>query len=77
MALPVGEPPINLNTQGAAGFGSYINFAGNCWLGFYAGVPTGGDGWAGPGSLIVDVTNFDIYMNTGTLATPTWTKKVD
>ena len=47
-----------------------------------AGVPsdgTSGDGvgLAGPGSLCVDATNKDVYMNTGTKASPTWTKKID
>jgi hypothetical protein len=47
-----------------------------------AGVPTDGTsgtgaGVAQPGSLCIDTTNFDIYMNTGTQASPTWTKKVD
>jgi len=49
-----------------------------------AGVPTDGvvgtgtgAGVAQPGSLCIDTTNFDIYMNTGTQASPTWTKKVD
>lgn len=42
-----------------------------------AGVPTdgtSGDGakFAGPGSLYVDVTNSNHYINAGTKASPTW-----
>lgn len=42
-----------------------------------AGTPTSGvsgtyAGQAGPGSLLIDFTNTVLYMNLGTLASPTW-----
>lgn len=42
-----------------------------------AGAPVNGTTGAdvmGPGSLIVDKTNKFLYINTGTKASPTWTK---
>ena len=44
-----------------------------------AGAPvngTSGDGvgFAGPGSQLTDFTNKDVYVNTNTAASPTWTK---
>jgi hypothetical protein len=44
-----------------------------------AGAPTSGAagtyfGQAGPGALLIDFTNAILYINTGTLASPTWTK---
>jgi len=40
-----------------------------------AGAPSGttGVGIAGPGCLLSDTTNKKLYINTGTLAAPTWT----
>lgn len=43
-----------------------------------AGAPTNGTsgtgaGNAGPGSLLIDTTNSKLYINTNTLASPTWT----
>src|SRR5579859_7709027 len=43
-----------------------------------AGAPTNGTSGtyvnqAGPGSVLIDVTNKNIYVNTNTLASPTWT----
>src|SRR5260370_21392028 len=32
------------------------------------------NGQAGPGSILIDVTNSNLYMNTNTLASPTWTR---
>lgn len=81
MAFPVNEPPVNVSTQGASAvLSGWMTFGEGLWFGWYAGVPTSathGAGWAGPGSIVVDITNFDIYMNTNTKASPTWTKKVD
>ena len=40
-----------------------------------AGVPTNavtGAGDAGPGSLYVDITGAKLYINGGTIASPTW-----
>jgi hypothetical protein len=44
-----------------------------------AGAPTSGTsgsfvGQAGPGTLLIDFTNAILYINTNTLASPTWTK---
>ena len=43
------------------------------------GAPTNGTsgtfaGQAGPGCLLIDVTNKFLYINTNTQASPTWTK---
>jgi hypothetical protein len=43
----------------------------------YAGAPTNGTTFAGQaakGCLLVDTTNAFLYINTGTQASPTWTK---
>lgn len=40
-----------------------------------AGAPvngTTGDNYAGPGSLYVDITGAKLYINTGTISSPTW-----
>ncbi len=42
-----------------------------------AGAPTSGTsgtyaGQAGPGSILIDFTNANLYVNAGTLASPTW-----
>ena len=47
-----------------------------------AGAPTDGAagtyfGYAGRGSLLLDYTNGQLYINTGTKASPTWTKMAD
>jgi hypothetical protein len=76
-ALPVSQPHHNLTTEGVSASSEGIYIGNNIYILSIAGVPTGGDGWAGIGTLVIDRTNKDIYMNTGTLATPTWTKKVD
>ena len=44
-----------------------------------AGAPTSGTsgtyvGLAGPGAMLIDYTNAQMYINTNTLASPTWTK---
>ncbi len=41
-----------------------------------AGAPTNGvtgAGLASPGQLLIDTTNKKLYINTNTLASPTWT----
>lgn len=43
-----------------------------------AGAPTSGasgtfNGFAGIGALLLDITNANLYINTGTKASPTWT----
>ncbi len=44
-----------------------------------AGAPTNGTSGtyvnqAGPGAIIIDITNGNLYMNTNTIASPTWTR---
>jgi len=75
MALPVNAPPLNVQTQGAGASlaGAYC-LGNDVWILTHAGVPTGGAGWAGPGSLAIDYTNSTLYQNTGTKATPVWTQ---
>lgn len=56
---------------GSPGTGNAVLYTNN-------GTPTDGTsgtlaGKAGPGSIIVDTTNCQFYMNTNTLASPTWT----
>lgn len=41
---------------------------------WWAGVPTASVAGYIPGSLAVDYTNAFLYINTGTLASATWTK---
>lgn len=76
-ALAINRPPtIDLN-QGMVACKAGISLGNDVYFLIAAGVPTGGTGWVGPGSIVVDYTNFDIYMNTNTMASPTYTKKVD
>ncbi len=77
VALTTSAPTVNVYERGAVSAESGVHLGSDVWLLKAAGVPTGGDGWAGPGSIVIDITNFDIYMNTNTKASPTWTKKVD
>jgi hypothetical protein len=54
--------------------GSFVQGA-NVWTN--AGAPTNGTsgtlfGYANPGDLLIDTTDLKLYMNTGTLASPTW-----
>lgn len=77
MALNPSAPTINVYEQGAVSAESGLHLGNDTWLIAYAGVPSGGAGWAGPGSLVIDITNKDVYMNTNTKASPTWTKKID
>lgn len=51
----------------------------DCVIMVNAGAPTDGtggtgNGYAGPGSLLIDYTNTYLYINTNTKASPTWTK---
>ena len=73
--------PTNRDRGQRAADGGY-SVGSNAHIFAKAGVPTDGTsgdgvGFAGPGSLCIDVTNKDVYMNTGTKALPTWTKKID
>ena len=67
-------------TKGAAGSKSGVMFGSGAWLFVNTGVPTDGTsgtgaGWAGPGSICMDVSTGEIYTNTGTKASPTWTNQ--
>ena len=76
MALPVTAPNAAQFEPGAAVIQAGFLLLGNdVYIGVHAGVPTGGDGWAGKGSLIIDRTNGELYTNTGTKASPTWTNQ--
>jgi hypothetical protein len=74
------QPPINQVSKGAIKCnGMLLNAATEVWHFSIAGAPTdgaAGDGasWAGKGSLLIDSTNGVLYINTGTKASPTWTK---
>lgn len=60
-----------------------LNIAGDIGIYVVAGVPVDytdgsppatGEAEAGPGSLAIDISNSDLYINTGTKAHPAWTK---
>lgn len=58
----------------------FIHLGNNVWIFHAEAAPTNGtsgDGasWAGPGSIYIDRTasTGKAYINTGTLASPTWT----
>lgn len=77
--LPLSQPPIEYLSQGATACrGILINPDADLWLLVSTGgVPvsgTDGAGWAGPGSLVIDPTGLGWYENTGTLASPVWSK---
>lgn len=60
---------IMLKALATNGIGPFVN----------AGAPTNGTsgtlaGYAGPGGLVVDITNKFLYINTNTKASPTWVK---
>ena len=77
-ALPVTAPAHVMYDHGVIStISGFIHLGGQRYIGFTDGAPTGGTGWVGKGTVMVDYTNGDIYMNTGTAASPTWTKKVD
>lgn len=55
-----------------------IDPANDVWFFTANGVPVAGSsgtgvGWAGPGSLCIDLPDAKLYINTGTKASPTWT----
>ena len=73
-ALPVTAPNSAQFEPGTAVVqGGFMLFGNDVYYGTTAGVPTGGAGWAGPGSVITDYTNGKLYINTNTKASPTWT----
>lgn len=62
----------------ATGLSNTGDAAGNLGPFQNAGAPTSGVsgtkfGVAAPGALLVDTTNTKLYINTNTLASPTWT----
>jgi len=63
-------------TRGNDAFDGGVSIGNGALIFTNAGVPTNGTtgaGIAGIGSLVSDVTNGKLYINTGTLASPTWT----
>lgn len=82
VAVLVKEPPVNYVTQGAAAFKlALLNPQRQIWLLTINQAPTNGTsgdgaGWAGTGSLLIehDAGNAFLFINTGTAASPTWTK---
>lgn len=61
--------PSGAGAASGGGYGMFVN----------AGAPTDGTsgtqkGFAAKGALLVDSSNGILYINTGTLASPTWTK---
>lgn len=60
---------VMLKALATNGIGPFVN----------AGAPVNGASgtlvnYAGPGALLVDITNKFLYINTNTKASPTWTK---
>lgn len=69
-------------TKGAISADAGISIGDNVWIIQGAGAPTNGAsgtgvGFAGPGSLYIDRTNANLYQNTNTKASPTWTQNGD
>lgn len=65
-------------TRGNDAFDGGVSIGNGALVFTNAGAPTDGTsgtyaGRAGPGSVLSDVTNTNLYINTGTLASPTWT----
>lgn len=75
--VSINEPPVNYASQGAIACKSIlVDAPRNLWLGLKSlGAPGAGEGngWAGPGSVAIDVTNAVMYLQTGTLAATVWT----
>ncbi len=77
MALNFAPPTIQ-HEKGAISMGAYV-VNGLAYVLAAEAAPTDGTsgdgaGYAGPGSLYIDATNAFLYINTGTKASPTWTK---
>lgn len=67
-------------TKGAGGSKSGIMFGPSQWLFTVSGALTDGTsgdgaGWAGIGSIAVRTDTGEIYTNTNTKASPTWTNQ--
>lgn len=72
----IGEPPINVLSQGAGAMKQILlDPIKQVWILNAVGAPGNGEGngWAGPGSLAIDHTGCKLYMQTGTLAATVWT----
>lgn len=73
------SPPVNYHGKGAAAFKfALIDPANDTWLFTCPEAPTAGAsgdgaGWAGVGSLCIAISTGKLYINTGSLASPTWT----
>lgn len=70
------------HTKGAIAGEGGVMFGDGVWLITNAGAPTDGasgtgQGFAGKGSLLVDVTNANLYQQTGTAASPVWVQNTD
>lgn len=57
-----------------------VDLGNSVWVFTNNGVPSDGvsgtgAGWAGPGSLCIDRANGELYTNTNTKASPTWTNQ--
>lgn len=71
------QPPVNVLSKGA-GYMKAVLFGPkkDTWLVAEAGVPVDGTSgtctWASPGSILVDTTNFNLYINAGTAGSPVW-----
>jgi hypothetical protein len=75
-ATPASFTPINIWAMLRALINNYTPILN------IGGVPVNGTsgsfaGQAGPGALLIDFVNADLYINTGTLASPLWTPVSD
>lgn len=73
------RPVVSL-TKGASGSKSGVMFGDGVWLFTHSTTPvdgTSGTGatWAGKGSICTALDTGEIYTNTGTKASPTWTNQ--
>ena len=67
-------------TKGASGSKSGVMFGNGVWLFTHSTTPTDGTsgtgaGWAGKGSFCQEADTAEIYTNTNTKASPTWTNQ--
>lgn len=72
--------PVVQHEKGAIAAKSGVMFGDGVWLFTTATTPsdgTSGDGagWAGKGSICVALDAGEIYTNTGTKASPSWTNQ--
>jgi len=82
MTFKIKEPTVNYTSKAAIGFkNALIDPENGTWFITAGGAPTNGTagdgaGWAGIGSLYIDVVNGYLYINAsgGTKASPNWVK---